>query len=260
MHSANVQTVCMPNRMRVEVAYATPERQRVVSLEVPDGTTVYEAAALSGLTGEFPEIDLTRLRWASLVSGVKTATTTVLHPGDRVELYRPLIADPKANRRLGLSFRRPLAPPKLNKGENQAAIISRGSKYLPLKLIGRCATAFAFNRRDALISEFNDQDRYWLAPAIVVDALQVRSTDSGSKVRSSPVSREGTGLITGHANPEALHAFRDEFIALFDCFFCATRKAAPSEDRVSTKTEIAINRIYVSSHVQAVPRIIEANV
>lgn len=99
MHFASVQTVYMPNRMRVEVAYATPERQCIVSLEVPDGTTVYEAAALSGLTDEFPEINLDTIPMGVFGERVKTATTTVLHPGDRVELYRPLIADPKANRR-----------------------------------------------------------------------------------------------------------------------------------------------------------------
>lgn len=85
--------------MRVEVAYATPTRQRVVALDVPEGTTVYGAAVASGLADEFTEIDLDTIPMGIFGERVKTATTTILSPGDRVELYRPLIADPKANRR-----------------------------------------------------------------------------------------------------------------------------------------------------------------
>ena len=89
----------MGPRMRIEVVYALPSQQVVVALDVPEGTTVYEAAERSGLAEQFPEIDLETIPMGIFGVRVKTATTTSLHPGDRVELYRSLIADPKANRR-----------------------------------------------------------------------------------------------------------------------------------------------------------------
>ena len=85
--------------MRVQVVYANPDRQYVIDLDVPEGTTIYEAAELSGLADRFPEIDLETTPMGVFGVRIKTATTTVLHPGDRVELYRSLIADPKENRR-----------------------------------------------------------------------------------------------------------------------------------------------------------------
>ena len=85
--------------MKVQVVYANPDRQYVIDLDVPEGTTIYKAAELSGLADRFPEIDLGTTPMGVFGGRVKTATTTVLHPGDRVELYRSLIADPKENRR-----------------------------------------------------------------------------------------------------------------------------------------------------------------
>ncbi|MGB2317537.1 MAG: RnfH family protein [Litorivicinaceae bacterium] len=85
--------------MKVQVVYANPDRQYVIDLDVPEGTTIYEAAELSGLADRFPEIDLETTPMGVFGVRIKTATTTVLHPGDRVELYRSLIADPKENRR-----------------------------------------------------------------------------------------------------------------------------------------------------------------
>ena len=85
--------------MKVQVVYANPGRQYVIDLDVPEGTTIYRAAELSGLADRFPEIDLETTPMGVFGVRFKTATTTVLHPGDRVELYRSLIADPKENRR-----------------------------------------------------------------------------------------------------------------------------------------------------------------
>lgn len=85
--------------MKVQVVYANPDRQYVIELDVPEGTTIYEAAELSGLADRFAEIDLGTTPMGVFGVRVKMATTTVLHPGDRVELYRSLIADPKENRR-----------------------------------------------------------------------------------------------------------------------------------------------------------------
>lgn len=83
--------------IRVEVAYALPERQLVVPVEVPTGTTALEAVRLSGIEEQFREIDLETNRLG--VFGKLCAPDRILAAGDRVEIYRPLKADPKARRR-----------------------------------------------------------------------------------------------------------------------------------------------------------------
>ena len=85
--------------MKIQVVYAKPDQQSIVELDVPDGTTVLEAAAQSGLADQFPDIDLDTIPMGIFGVRVKTATTTILHPGDRVELYRSLLVDPKESRR-----------------------------------------------------------------------------------------------------------------------------------------------------------------
>jgi uncharacterized protein len=85
--------------MKIQVVYAKPDQQSIVELDVPDGTTVFEAAVQSGLANQFPEIDLDTTPMGIFGVRVKTATTTILHPGDRVELYRSLLVDPKESRR-----------------------------------------------------------------------------------------------------------------------------------------------------------------
>lgn len=87
----------------VEVAYALPERQRILSVQVPAGTTALQAARLSGITREFPEIDLDAADMGVFSKNLDGKTLPlpadyVLKPRDRVEIYRPLIADPKAAR------------------------------------------------------------------------------------------------------------------------------------------------------------------
>ncbi len=80
----------------VEVAFAAPGRQQIVALRVPAGTTAGEAVELSGLRMVFPGIE------PKPVVGIfsrKVPLEQVLAPGDRVEIYRPLIADPKEVRR-----------------------------------------------------------------------------------------------------------------------------------------------------------------
>lgn len=83
--------------MTVEVAYATPEAQEIVALEVAPGTTVEEAIARSGLLTSFPEIDLGVNKVG--VFGKISRLNTPLKDRDRVEIYRPLIADPKEVRK-----------------------------------------------------------------------------------------------------------------------------------------------------------------
>jgi putative ubiquitin-RnfH superfamily antitoxin RatB of RatAB toxin-antitoxin module len=85
--------------MKIQVVYATPDQQSIVEFDVPDGTTVFEAAVQSGLANQFRDIDLDTIPMGIFGVRVKTATTTILHPGDRVELYRSLLVDPKESRR-----------------------------------------------------------------------------------------------------------------------------------------------------------------
>jgi putative ubiquitin-RnfH superfamily antitoxin RatB of RatAB toxin-antitoxin module len=82
---------------RVEVVYAEPRRQVVLECTVAAGTTVREAIVLSGMLTHFPEIDLQSVRLGIYGRTVKPGAR--VGEGDRVEIYRPLIADPKEARR-----------------------------------------------------------------------------------------------------------------------------------------------------------------
>lgn len=86
-----------PSDILVEVAYALPDRQRLLSLAVPAGTTALEAVERSGILDEFPEIDLEEQPLG--IFGRRCPPEQALRDGDRVEIYRPLRADPKEVRR-----------------------------------------------------------------------------------------------------------------------------------------------------------------
>jgi putative ubiquitin-RnfH superfamily antitoxin RatB of RatAB toxin-antitoxin module len=81
----------------VEVAYALPQEQVLLALRVPRGTTVQEAVERSGIGLHYPEIDLARN--AVGIFGRIASPQTPLESGDRVEIYRPLMANPKETRR-----------------------------------------------------------------------------------------------------------------------------------------------------------------
>ena len=83
--------------MIVEVAYALANRQSLISIEVENGTTLEEAVLASGILDTFEEIDLSKDR-VGIFSKFATLKT-VLREKDRVEIYRPLIADPKQVRK-----------------------------------------------------------------------------------------------------------------------------------------------------------------
>ena len=83
--------------MIVEVAYALPNKQSLVSLEVEEGTTIKEAIEASGVLDTYDQIDLTRDK-VGIFSKFATLDT-ILREKDRVEIYRPLIADPKKVRK-----------------------------------------------------------------------------------------------------------------------------------------------------------------
>jgi putative ubiquitin-RnfH superfamily antitoxin RatB of RatAB toxin-antitoxin module len=81
----------------VEVAYATPEKQSLLAIQVAEGTTVAEAISQSGIEQEFPRMAVDPKRIG--IFSRKVPPDHVLIDGDRVEIYRPLIADPKEARR-----------------------------------------------------------------------------------------------------------------------------------------------------------------
>lgn len=83
--------------MTVEVAYALPHNQKVISLKVPSGATVAQAIEQSGILADFPEIDLATAKVG--IFGKQAKLDVVLRDKDRVEIYRPLIADPKEVRK-----------------------------------------------------------------------------------------------------------------------------------------------------------------
>ncbi len=87
----------MTDRLQLEVAYARPERQLIVKLSLPAGTTAREAVLQSGIGSEFADIDLAQLKLG--IFGKAVPAEHVLRDRDRVEIYRPLQADPKEVRR-----------------------------------------------------------------------------------------------------------------------------------------------------------------
>ena len=85
------------NAINVEVAYALPQKQALLALTVVAGTTVLQAAQQSGVVEQFEGVDLENDKFG--IFGKVVSPTQVLNEGDRVEIYRPLIADPKEGRK-----------------------------------------------------------------------------------------------------------------------------------------------------------------
>jgi putative ubiquitin-RnfH superfamily antitoxin RatB of RatAB toxin-antitoxin module len=83
--------------VNVEVAYAKPEEQAIVVLQMPENATVEDAINASGLLVRYPEIDSSELNAG--VFGVVCKLDQFIKDGDRIEIYRPLLHDPKEARR-----------------------------------------------------------------------------------------------------------------------------------------------------------------
>ena len=83
--------------IEVEVVYAREREQAIYRLQLDEGATVADALAASGIFGREPELDASGCKVG--VWGRVAARTQVLRDGDRVEIYRPLLADPKQVRR-----------------------------------------------------------------------------------------------------------------------------------------------------------------
>ncbi|WP_176509706.1 MULTISPECIES: RnfH family protein [Pseudomonas] len=80
--------------VKVEVAYATAERQWLLACEVPDGVTVREALRLSGIAGQVIGLDIAHCPVGIFGKVVADAQERVVEEGDRLEIYRPLLLDP----------------------------------------------------------------------------------------------------------------------------------------------------------------------
>ena len=98
----------------VEVAYATPELQVILSVEAEEGMTVRQVIERSGVLEQFPEIDLEKGK-VGIFSKLSKLDATV-RAKDRIEIYRPLIADPKAVRK-----QRAAEGKKMSKGGGETA-------------------------------------------------------------------------------------------------------------------------------------------
>ncbi len=87
----------MSSKKRIEVAYATPQRQLILECEIEADVGPRDAVRLSGIDRHFPEIDVDQCDLG--VFGKAVGADYELAEGDRIEIYRPLIADPKEIRR-----------------------------------------------------------------------------------------------------------------------------------------------------------------
>ncbi len=85
------------DKIKVEVAYATPEKQRIVTVDVEPGAVAYDVVVQSGIDKVFPEIDVASAKMGLFGKAIQ-AKSQVVEEGDRIEIYRPLKADPKASR------------------------------------------------------------------------------------------------------------------------------------------------------------------
>jgi putative ubiquitin-RnfH superfamily antitoxin RatB of RatAB toxin-antitoxin module len=88
----------MENKIRIEVAYALPEKQKILALDVAQGCTVREAVLMSNIETFFPGIDLHTAKLGIFGKAVKSPETQQLNAGERVEIYRELKVDPKQAR------------------------------------------------------------------------------------------------------------------------------------------------------------------
>jgi putative ubiquitin-RnfH superfamily antitoxin RatB of RatAB toxin-antitoxin module len=87
----------MAELLQIYVCYATPQREFIHPMKVEPGTTIGQAIEQSGVLAEFPEINLVTQPVG--IYAKKKTLDTVLRERDRIEIYRPLVADPKDSRR-----------------------------------------------------------------------------------------------------------------------------------------------------------------
>lgn len=87
----------MAEMIKVDVCYALPTKQEIVHLQLPDGASLQLALERSGLLGKYPEIDIKKNKFG--IWNKLSKLDSLLRNQDRIEIYRPLIADPKEVRK-----------------------------------------------------------------------------------------------------------------------------------------------------------------
>ncbi|WOG27192.1 RnfH family protein [Endozoicomonas sp. 8E] len=87
------------SRVSIEVAYARPDDYRILTVDVKEGTSVLDAARQSGMESIFSEIDWDSVKLGIFGKAVIRPADQAVKEGDRIEIYRPLIADPKEVRK-----------------------------------------------------------------------------------------------------------------------------------------------------------------
>lgn len=88
----------MSNKIQIEVAFAAPDKQKILVVDVEQGTNVFEGAKNSGIDKVFPEIDFENVDMGIFGKVVRKPLEQELKAGDRIEIYRPLMIDPKQAR------------------------------------------------------------------------------------------------------------------------------------------------------------------
>ena len=88
----------MSEQIEIEVVYGLAHKQKLVSILVDQGTTVRQGAEQSGLDKEFSELNIAESKLGIFGKAVRSPDTELLKAGDRIEIYRPLLIDPKAAR------------------------------------------------------------------------------------------------------------------------------------------------------------------
>ncbi|MEN9501137.1 MAG: hypothetical protein RI964_422 [Pseudomonadota bacterium] len=99
--------------LRVEVIYALPHEQLLLTANVPSGASVRDGILASGVLARYPELNIDTLNAG--IFGKVTKLSETLRERDRIEIYRPLIADPKAVRK-----QRAAEGKRMKKGGNEA--------------------------------------------------------------------------------------------------------------------------------------------
>lgn len=101
----------MTDQINIEVAYALPDEQTIIPLQVDKNISINDAIIQSKILEKYTDIDLKKQKIGIFGKVIKKGTR--LYAGDRIEIYRPLIADPKEARR-----KRAAEGKKLTKGNN----------------------------------------------------------------------------------------------------------------------------------------------
>jgi len=88
----------MGKKIQIEVAFAAPDKQSILKVSVAEDTTVFDGAIQSGIDKIYPEIDFDSADMGIFGKTVKKPKDQALREGDRIEIYRPLLIDPKQAR------------------------------------------------------------------------------------------------------------------------------------------------------------------